>query len=1421
MRGKETLWKQIRTLWTVLLMAVLFVGAVQVKAGGNPEEGTTQGEVQAPTITITPYIDGEEYTYDIPPLKIGTQHILSVQATASDGSSLSYQWYDDDGQKVGSNSESLQVTKGVGREYYDVYVTTANGGGQWYTFWLHPEETLTVTQWVGNEQRNYAACQIGESVTFRVQAESSYEGHVLTYQWKDGNGNNIETANGEEYTITKEKIGEEYYACEVSDGNYTGYYTFSVDSGETLTINQLWINNQEYHQGNYFACTEEGRYTLKVEAETSLDKIEYQWYEENEGGADEPIAEATSPEITVDRPMGSKYYYCQMFDGNRRESVYFYLDLGDTLTIKRMTINGQEYEQGDYFACTEDEPYTLKVEAATSMDKIEYQWYEGTEGGAGEPIAEATSPEIIVDRPTRSKYYYCQMFDGNRSETAYFYLDLGDTLTIKQFVDGHPYNGYSTLECEAGEEFPLEVQAETTTENTLAYEWYYYDSDWTYHDIEEESNVCQVLMEAGERTYTCTVYDGNKRESVQFRLKTPNTLSVSQYINGKKESSGYFKNNDEIKLEVKAESSSGRDITYQWYQSGWDDENAILSGEKSSIYETTKNATTGDVYCCKVTDGLFTKRCVFYIDSEYTLSVTGYLNDGEYDSGYRFSQGEKITLRVEATSSENNDVEYEWYQEVDGDLTKLQTDIENMLELTKGKGTEYYQCKISDGSSQTTYYFELYEDVEQTELTSIPYINGIRYDTDYVSKYDCVKGQTLTLRAEVLSDLGADSISRVWEIYDNLSGEWTVLEGKTGESIDVTLDKDYTEYRCVITGENATDILYYDLIVQSEEEQPDEGDKVELIPYINGENTSWTEGKVGDVVKLSVEAVNAPENVTYQWFRSDEDGQVALRGETDSIYEYTIRENVYSLSCEMYADGEMLCDISFDIDAIAGEQVESTLTATKYINGNETSYLEYKYGDKVTLSIKADTTTGNSISYVWYDENDEKLGEGYSYTFEPTGYQEVYCIVSDEVTDKKLWFELEEKYTWFIKQYIDGEETEEKICANNTEVKLEVRPEGEANGSLTYKWFNNRNKLQGEGTMLTVIKTSASEMYRCEISDGRRTEYCWFYLQPDTSIVLDITQYIGGQETDEATLAAGAVSELKVDVSGTTDGITYQWYVSKDESAFRPLGTSAVQRVIGDNSYAVYLCVVRVGTIEEKVYFYTYYEGDAGEHVHVWNDGVITKEPTQTETGIKTYTCLTCGETKEEILDKLPPTTEDIKPSNPTTGTKPSTQPSQQTPSAQQPQTPSASASSPAPAIGATLVASDKKTVYKVTGSNTVEYKKAGANKAKVTIPSTVTYQGRKYQVTSIGTKAFKNNKKLKKVVIPSTVRKIGKQAFINCKKLKSITIKTNKLNAKAIGSKAFKGINAKATIKVPKKKLKLYKKILRAKGVSASVRIK
>ena len=38
---------------------------------------------------------------------------------------------------------------------------------------------------------------------------------------------------------------------------------------------------------------------------------------------------------------------------------------------------------------------------------------------------------------------------------------------------------------------------------------------------------------------------------------------------------------------------------------------------------------------------------------------------------------------------------------------------------------------------------------------------------------------------------------------------------------------------------------------------------------------------------------------------------------------------------------------------------------------------------------------------------------------------------------------------------------------------------------------------------------------------------------------------------------------------------------------------------------------------------------------HAWDNGKVTKQPTEAETGIKTYTCTLCGETKTETIPKL------------------------------------------------------------------------------------------------------------------------------------------------------------------------------------------
>lgn len=99
--------------------------------------------------------------------------------------------------------------------------------------------------------------------------------------------------------------------------------------------------------------------------------------------------------------------------------------------------------------------------------------------------------------------------------------------------------------------------------------------------------------------------------------------------------------------------------------------------------------------------------------------------------------------------------------------------------------------------------------------------------------------------------------------------------------------------------------------------------------------------------------------------------------------------------------------------------------------------------------------------------------------------------------------------------------------------------------------------------------------------------------------------------------------------------------------------------------------------------------------------------------------------------------------------------------------------------------------------------------------------KGKVFRVTEIGKNAFKKTPKLRKVIIGKNVRKIGANAFYGCKNLKNIKIKSTSLTKKSVGKNVFKGIHKKAVIKVPKKKLNDYKKILKGKGQAKSVKIK
>ena len=256
---------------------------------------------------------------------------------------------------------------------------------------------------------------------------------------------------------------------------------------------------------------------------------------------------------------------------------------------------------------------------------------------------------------------------------------------------------------------------------------------------------------------------------------------------------------------------------------------------------------------------------------------------------------------------------------------------------------------------------------------------------------------------------------------------------------------------------------------------------------------------------------------------------------------------------------------------------------------------------------------------------------------------------------------------------------------------------------------------------------------------------------------------------------------------------------------------------------------------------------------HKWDEGVVTKEPTETDKGIKTYTCTVCKETKTEEIpakgkkdDSSNPNTtptdkqDDQKPSNPA---KPDE--GKETSAGEGVGTISSdgtiltdtngvryyvSAKVKAGDLKNNLKVADKKSggKYKITKVTKKKGKVTGGtvtymapynkNCTKATAANYIKIGGVKFNITAVNANAFKGCTKLKSFTVGENITTIGKNAFKDCKNLKTFTIKS--LSLKSIGANSFKGVNAKIKFKVPKKKLDRYERMIRKAGAPKSSKI-
>ena len=264
---------------------------------------------------------------------------------------------------------------------------------------------------------------------------------------------------------------------------------------------------------------------------------------------------------------------------------------------------------------------------------------------------------------------------------------------------------------------------------------------------------------------------------------------------------------------------------------------------------------------------------------------------------------------------------------------------------------------------------------------------------------------------------------------------------------------------------------------------------------------------------------------------------------------------------------------------------------------------------------------------------------------------------------------------------------------------------------------------------------------------------------------------------------------------------------------------------------------------------------------HKWNSGRVTRKPTYTATGVKTFTCTVCKATKIGSIAKLATTDISKKTSKITVSGienkiyngKVHTQKSlvvkagAKTLRLNKDYTVTYSKNK---AVGKasvticgknaysgkitktfTIVKAAKGKTYtvgkfrytitgaKADGTGTVAiagttYSRSDKKFASLTIADTVIIGDVRFKITSVSANAFSRYTALKNATIGNNVTSIGSNAFLSCKNLKKMTIKSAKL--KSVGSKAFSGTYSKITFAVPRNKATAYKKLIKNGSPSA-----
>lgn len=942
--------------------------------------------------------------------------------------------------------------------------------------------------------------------------------------------------------------------------------------------------------------------------------VTYRWCDDMmtpiEGAAD-------SASYTTNR--GGRYECYVTDDSGYGEWAYFTVTVqtGFKVNYENMTT---------WITIQKGEAVELSVSASVDTGMIHYQWYAGNKT-SDSIITDAVSASYTTPALEENRSYYCCRVSDDYGNSEWVDFNIW----IPGFVITYP-EGQTliTATMAPGESVTLTVPITVAEGRSVTYEWHKEEFGGWLPTIDGANSVSYTTKYGG--IYRCFVSDDlGYNECVSFTVNVQTGLTVENESTTLECSMG-----ESVELAVSASVDTGA-LYYQWCKRGTGgvaDEK--IEGAVSSSY-TTPELTGNGYYYCIVSDDHGNSKTAWFNLMVATLTISPGLDE------IYVSRGESATLSVQASSSITDSLTYQWYMmDLNSGGTTALDETSSSYTIQNVNKSGYYYCSVSDGNDilHVTFRIEVESSLHLTSTTP--------------SRIWVSPNGSATLSVKATSDTGSE-ITYSWYYYDSNDER---IELGTEETLLLSNITENRYYCCEAKDEYDTSSIDFEVRVDSGF-------------LVNADSNVMVQP--GDSTVLTVSAYSDAGELTYRWYYYDEEAEEDIVVSTEQTLELKNIQKEKYYYCDV-SDGINDKTVSYHVRLYDGGL---TVAEDSYV------YVDVPMGEATQLTVDASTKEGE-LSYQWYTEDQEtwdiiKVGTDSVLTIPAvTRDQEYWCEVSNGLALITVYYEVGVRTDTGLE--VTAEKTDIPVTSGGSaELSVQVTA-GDDSGTVEYYWselspytgigdyYESWCGLDCEEPSLTVENVTAPRAFRCRVSDDYVTRTVYFSVYPEGASKGDFSkaqELVPGSSNSgiACILMPGQTAYFKVvpKVSGiysarsmaVIDGVTsgYDTYgylydengtllTESDNRVLLGYGTQDFEILYNLTAGKTYYIAAGMNSQASQLGAYSViveYVGPAAAHTHVWDEGIVTLEPTCTEEGIRTYTCTQegCNETYTESIDVL------------------------------------------------------------------------------------------------------------------------------------------------------------------------------------------